>query len=219
MVNDPSVEDLEARAAITRLEASEMDSLPLFRGMMDEPVRAFERYMAMPGPWRNLVQRFPGSAETHYRLGALLCLMGSRLHDGTLLGEGIMECWVASGLEPRWDAPAVAPAVTLSNLDDWDGALRELERAERPLLEATPHFLLVRAFVLMNSERYEDALADYLVVGRTSPDFVAVVGWRLPLRVQLGEPYRRLGVREEGAGVGGTARVRRLGQGCLRRRP
>ena len=174
VVNEPSVEDLEARAAINRLETSEIDSLPLFRGMMDEPVRAFELYMAMPGPWRSLVQRFPGSAEAHYRLGALLCLMGSRLHDGALLGEGIMECWVASGLEPRWDAPAVAPAVTLSNVDDWDGALRELERAERTLPEATPHFLLVRAFVSMNTGRYQEALADYLVVGKTSPDFVAV---------------------------------------------
>lgn len=174
VVNEPSADDLEARAAITRLETSEMDSLPLSRGVMDEPVRAFERYMAMPEPWRNLLHRFPGSAEAHYRLGALLCLMGSRLHDRALLDEGIMECWVASGLESRWDAPAVAPAVTLSNMDDWEGALRELDRAERTLPQVTPHFLLVRAMVLMNAERYEDALADYLVVGQTRPDFVAV---------------------------------------------
>ena len=202
VVTEPSPQDLEARAAIKRLEIGELDALLPFGPVMDSASDAFEMYMGMPGPLRDLVQRFSASAEAHYHLGSLLSLMGVRLGNRALVDEGIMECMVSSGLEPRWDAPAVAPSVTLCNLDDWDGALRELEKAARVLPEVTPHLQLVRAYALMNSGRHEQALADYLVLTKTRPDFAAVWEGTARCAFALGNNTSGLGFAKRARALG-----------------
>ena len=202
VVGEPSRQDLEARVAIRRLAERQLDAVPSFKLDVDDVALAFEKYMGLPGPLRDVVRRFPASAEAHYHLGSILSLMGLRLGDRALVGEGIMECRVASGLEPRWDAPAVAPSMTLCNLDDWAGALRELEKAERVLPEGTPHFRLVRAYALMNSDLYEEALADYLVVAETRPDFAAVWDGAAHCAFSLGNNTRGLEFAKKSRALG-----------------
>ena len=202
VVGEPSREDLEVRAALRRVAEEQLDAAPSFKLEADDVKYTFERYMGLPGPVRELVRRYPGSAEADYHLGSLLSLMGLRLGADALLDEGIRECRVASGLEPRWDAPAVAPAVTLCNLDDWEGALLELEKAESTLPEATPGLRLVRGYALMNVERYEEALVDYLAVAEMRPDFPAVWEGAAHCALSLGDRTRGLDFAKKARALG-----------------
>ena len=71
-----------------------------------------------------------------------------------LIDEGILECKIAAGLQPDWDAPAVEPGSILVNIGEREAALRELEQAERNLPEPTPHLRYVKGYVLMTLELY-----------------------------------------------------------------
>ena len=130
VVVEPTPEDLEANEAIRTTLVGENNDVFPFRLEMSEvvsPFAAIERSIRIR---RGLVRRFPRSAEAHYQLGSMLGMMGRRVRNRAWVDEGIMECRVAAGLEPRWDAPAVEPGVIMCNIGDWDGALRELEVAK-----------------------------------------------------------------------------------------
>ena len=123
--------------------------------------------------------------------------MGNR----ALVDEGIMECKVAAGLEPRWDGPAVEPGIILANLADWDGALRELEAAANSLPQTTPHLRNVRGYALMNAGRLEEALVDYLAVVEARPEFATAWGYAAHCAFELGN-------RTEGLRYAKQARAR-----------
>ena len=176
VVGEPSAEDIEAAEAIRRAkeqEAHEMLSVAAAVDQVERPLVYFQRGIDFG---RRFVRQFPNSAEAHYQLGSLSGQIGMTLGDRGLIDEGIMECKVAAGLEPRWDAPAVEPGIILANLEDWEGALRELESAANSLLDKTPHLRNVRGYVLMNAGRLEEALADYLEVVGARPDFGSAWG-------------------------------------------
>ena len=168
--------DLDVADAIRRALMSHMDHFLPFKPVTGEeahPVVYFERAIEVR---RDLTRRFPESGDAHYQLGSMLGLGGWRLGHRALVDEGIMECKVAAGLEPRWDAPAVEPGIILANLEEWDGALRVLETAANSLPQATPHLRNVRGYVLMHSGHLEEALADFLAVVESEPEFAAAWG-------------------------------------------
>ena len=108
---------------------------------------------------RRLAERFPGNPLAHLQLGSFLGDLGVQFADRMLIDEGILECRIAAGLQPDWDAPAVEPASTLVNFGEREAALRELQQAERNLPEPTPHLQFVKAYVLMTLDLYSEALA------------------------------------------------------------
>ena len=67
--------------------------------------------------------------------------------------------------------------IILCNVEDWDGALRELETAESSLPAVTPHLRNVRGYALMNAGRLEEALVEYLAVVEVRPDFATAWGY------------------------------------------
>ena len=188
VVVDPNAEDIEANEAIrTTLVGENSDVFP-FRPEMTEvpnPFAVIDRSIRVR---RGLVRRFPRSAEAHYQLGSMLGMMGWRVQNRAWVDEGIMECRVAAGLEPRWDAPAVEPGVILCNIEDWDGALRELEAAQGSLPQVTLHLRNVRGYALMNAGCLEEALADYLAVVEVRPDFATAWGYAAHCAFSLGNP-------------------------------
>ena len=180
--------DLEVAEAIRSALFGEMnDLLPLkpVMGGVPHPLDVIRRSIEIR---RDLVRRFPESAEAHYQLGSWLGQEGRRVRNREWVDEGIMECKVAAGLEPRWDAPAVEPGIILCNLKDWDGALGELAKAAELLLSVTPHLRNVRGYALMNAGRLDEALVDYLAVVDVRPDFATAWGNAAHCAFSLGNP-------------------------------
>ena len=103
-----------------------------------------------------------------------------------LIDEGILECKIAAGLQPDWDAPAVEPGSILVNIGEREAALRELEQAERNLPEPTPHLRFVKGYVLMTLELYSEALACLEAVIEERPDFAPAYETCRPLRFPVG---------------------------------
>ena len=120
---------------------------------------------------RRLAERFPGNPLAHLQLGSFLGDLGIQFADRTLIDEGILECRIAAGLQPDWDAPAVQPASILVNFGEREAALRELEQAERNLPAPTPHLRFVKGYILMTLELYSEALACLEAVIEERPDF------------------------------------------------
>ena len=202
VVDEPSPEDIEANMVIMRTLRWQMADVLPFKPVMDgraHPVVYFERAVDLR---RELVERYPGSAEAHFNLGSMLGLAGQRLRRRFWVDEGIMECKIAAGLAPGWDAPTVEPGIILANLEDWDGALRELEMAESLLPEATLHLRNVRGYALMNAGRFEEALADYLVVVNDRPDFGSAWGDAAHCTFSLGNSTRGLEFAKKARALG-----------------
>ncbi len=192
VVVEPTAEDLAANEAIkTTLLGENNDVFPLRldMGVVPNPFAVIDRSIRIR---RGLVRRFPRSAETHYQLGSMLGMMGWRAQNRAWVDEGIMECRVAAGLEPGWDAPAVEPGVIMCNIQDWDGALRELEAALGSLPAITPHLRNVRGYALMNAGRFEEALVDYLAVVEVRPDFATAWGYAAHCAFSLRNPTEGL---------------------------
>ena len=192
VVVEPAAEDLAASEGIrTTLLNENSDVFPLGLDMSEvpNPLAVIDRSIRIR---RGLVRRFPQSAEAHYQLGSMLGMMGWRVQNRAWVDEGIMECRVAAGLEPRWDAPAVEPGVIMCNIGDWDGALRELEVGQGSLPAVTPHLRNVRGYALMNAGRFEEALADYLAVVELRPDFATAWGYAAHCAFSLGNPTHGL---------------------------
>ena len=120
---------------------------------------------------RDLVNRFPQSATAHYQLGSFLGMLGKNFGNRQLVQEGILECKIASGLQPDWDAPAVETGIILVNIGEAEAALQELEQAEHTLPRPTPHLRFVKGYILMKLERYWDALACVEGAVEERPDF------------------------------------------------
>ena len=186
VVLEPTVEDLEANETIRAVLVGENnDAFPLRpdMGSVPNPFGVIDRSIRVR---RDLVRRFPRSAEAHYQLGSMLGMMGMRTMKRAWVDEGIMECWVAAGLEPRWDAPAVEPGIILENIEDWNGALRELDTAEGKLPAVTPHLRYVKGYALMNAGRFEEALAEHLAVVEARPNFAKAWGYAAHCAFTLG---------------------------------
>ena len=119
---------------------------------------------------RSLAGRFPQSPLAHYNLGSYLGMLGKNLGDRNLIDEGTLECKIATGLLPTWDAPAVEPGIILANIGDGHAALRELVQAESILPRMTPHLRFVKGYVLTTLERYSEALEYLKAVIEERPD-------------------------------------------------
>ena len=135
---------------------------------------------------RWLTERFPGNPLAHLQLGSFLGDLGIQFANTRLIDEGILECKIAAGLQPDWDAPAVEPATILVKMGEREAALRELEQAERNLPRPTPHLLFVKGFVLMTLGLYSEALACPGVGDRRAAGLRPGVRTCRPLRFPVG---------------------------------
>ena len=122
---------------------------------------------------RSLVGRFPQSPLAHYQLGSFLGMLGKNLADRNLIDEGILECKIAAGLLPNWDAPAVEPGIILANIGDGHAALREMDQAESILPQPTAHQRFVKGYVLTTLERHSEALEYLKAVIEERPDYAS----------------------------------------------
>ena len=202
VVGDPSPADLEAADVIRRAqehEAQELFSIVAAADQVPHPLVYWRREIDFG---RRFVRRFPNNAEAHFNLGSLLGLIGRTLGDRGLIEEGMMECKVAAGLEPRWDAPAVEPGIILCNLQDWAGALKELATAAESLPTMTPHLRNVRGYALMHAGRLDEALVDYLAVVEARPDFAAAWGNAAHCAFRLGNPTEGLRYAKRAGSLG-----------------
>ena len=120
---------------------------------------------------RGLVRRFPESPQAHYQLGSFLGMAGKNSRALKFVDEGIVECWIAAGLAPGWDAPAVEPGIILANIGEYEASLRELKRAEEFLSEATPHLRFAMGYTLTMLERFVEALEHLEAVIESRPDY------------------------------------------------
>ena len=100
-------------------------------------------------------------------------MLGENLRDRNLVDEGILECKIAAGLLPNWDAPAVEPGIILANIGDGHAALQELDQAESILPRPTPHLRFVKGYVLTRLEQYSEALECLKAVIEERPDYAS----------------------------------------------
>ena len=115
---------------------------------------------------------------------ALVVQFCSALDTRKLVDEGVTECKITAQLLPNWDGPAVECGIMLANIDEYDGALRELEQARATLPEETPHLRFVTGYVLMMLERYAEALDQLEVVTEAQAGFRVCPSLCRPVRFQ-----------------------------------
>ena len=146
---------------------------------------------------RDLVNRFPQSSTAHYQLGSFLGMLGKNLGNRQLVQEGILECKIASGLQPDWDAPAVEPGIILVNIGEAEAALQELEQTGRTLPRPTPHLHLVKGYILMILERYCEALECLEGVIEERPDFAPAYDHAAHCAFQSGDKIKGIRYAKE----------------------
>ena len=168
---------------------------------------------------RRLAERFPGNPLAHFQLGSLLGDLGIQFADRKLIDEGILECKIAAGLQPDWDAPAVEPGSILVNFGEREAALRELEQAEHNLPEPTPHLRFVKGYVLMTLELYPEALACLEAVIEERPDFAPAYDLAAHSAFQSGDKAKGLRYAKEARMRGMYAEHRAWGSGAYSSRP
>ena len=120
---------------------------------------------------RRLVERFPHSPEAHNQLGSFLGLVGQRTGVREFIDQGLLECRIASGLCPAWDAPGVERGIILTNFGDNQEAYDELEQVAQELPELTPHWRFVMGYVLTKLERFSEGLEHLEGVIEGRPDY------------------------------------------------
>lgn len=103
-----------------------------------------------------------------------------------------MECWIAAGLVPGWDAPAVETGIIRANFGDYDGALQELERAQTSLPQATPHLQLTIGYTLTMLNRFAEALEHLEAVLNVRPDYAFAYRYAAQCAFSLGDKTRGL---------------------------
>ena len=168
---------------------------------------------------RSLVTRFPQSANAHYQLGSYLGMLGKNFGKRELVDEGILECQIAAGLQPDWDAPAVELGIILGNIGEGGAALRELEQAERTLPRPTPHLRFVKGYVLITLERYSEALECLEEVIKERPDFAPAYDHAAHCTFKSGDKTRGLQYAKEARMRGMYAEHRAWGTGAYSSRP
>ena len=168
---------------------------------------------------RGLAARFPGNPLAHMQLGSLLGDLGVQFGDVMLINEGILECRIAAGLQPDWDAPAVEPAAILVNIGEREAALQELEQAERSLPEPTPHLRFVKGYVLMTLELYPEALACLESVIEERPDFAPAYDLASYSAFQSGDKTKGLRYAKDARMRGIYTEHRAWGSGAYSSRP
>ena len=139
---------------------------------------------------RNLTHRFPHNPEAHYILGSFLGMAAKHFNDRELVDEGVVECRIASGLLPEWDAPAVERGIILANVGDYTAALAELEKAEAALPQPTPHLRLVTGYVLSNLNRHTEALEQLEAVIAVKPNYAPAHSYAAQCAFELGDKTR-----------------------------
>ena len=139
---------------------------------------------------RSLASRFPHSPEAHYVLGSFLGMAGKHFNNRELVAEGVVECWIASGLLPEWDAPAVECGIILANVGEYTDALAELEKAEAALPQPTPHLRLVTGYVLSNLNRHAEALEQLEAVISVRPNYAPAHSYAAQCAFKIGDKIR-----------------------------
>ena len=168
---------------------------------------------------RRLTKRFPRNPLAHLQLGSFLGDLGIQFADRMLIDEGILECKIAAGLQPDWDAPAVQPASILVNFGEREAALRELEQAEGNLPEPTPHLRFVKGYVLMTLELYSEALAFLEAVIEERPDFAPAYDLAANSAFQSGDKTKGLRYAKDARMRGIYTEHRAWGSGAYSSRP
>ena len=155
---------------------------------------------------RRLVERFPDSPEAHYQLGSFLGMVGKHTDVRKFVDQGILECRIASGLCPQWDAPAVERGIILTNFGSHEEARQELEQARRELPERTPHWRFAMGYVLMELERFPEGLEHLEAVIGGRGDYALAYNYAARCAFMMGEGVKgrryakeahRLGESEE----------------------
>ena len=191
--SDPAEEALQQLAT-----AAEKEYRRRIQGGVTSPVRILEAGIEHR---RTIVRDFRLSPRAHFELGSFLGMAGKNLRRRDLIDEGINECWLSAALLPGWDAPAVEPGIILANIEEFDEALCELERAREYLREATPHLQFNMGYVLMNLSRY--ALEQLEKALETRPNHAVTFKYAARCAFRLGDKTK--GIRYAKA-------ARRLGE-------
>ena len=168
---------------------------------------------------RQLAERFPGNPLAHLQLGTYLGDLGIQFADRMLIDEGILECRIAAGLQPDWDAPAVQSASYLVNIGEREAALRELEQAERKLPGPTPYLRFVKGYVLMTLELYPEALACLEAVIEERPEYAPAYDLAAHSAFQAGDKTKGLRYAKEARMRGIYTEHRAWGSGAYSSRP
>ena len=156
---------------------------------------------------------FPGILWRIFSWDPFSEIWGNQFADRMLIDEGILECKIAAGLQPDWDAPAVEPGSILVNFGESEAALRELEQAENSLPEPTPHLRFVKGFVLMTLERHSEALACLEAVIEERPDFAPAYDLAAHCAFKSGDRIKGLRYAKEARMRGMYAEHRAWGNG------
>ena len=120
---------------------------------------------------RRLVERFPSSPDAHFQLGSLLGKVGQRTGVRKFVDEGLVECRIAFGLCPSWDAPGVELGIILTNFGANQEAFDELEQVARELPSLTPHWWFAMGYVLTELERFAEGLERLEEVIKFRPEY------------------------------------------------
>ena len=152
---------------------------------------------------RAVVRDFPSSTQGHYELGSLLGKIAEFTGERELTDEGILECKIAAGLQPEWDAPAVEPAIILANCKAYEETLREVDWARTHLPSETPHLRFSAGYVLMMLSRHAEALQPFELILEVRPNYALAVLYAARCAFALGQ-------MQKGIGLAKTAR--RLGE-------
>ena len=136
---------------------------------------------------RRLVERFPDSPEAHYQLGSFLGMVGKHTRVREFVDQGLLECRIASGLCPQWDAPAVELGIILTNFGLHQEAYDELEQVGRLLPEPTPHWRFAMGYVLMELDRFSEGLEHLEAVISARSDYALAYNYAARCAFMIGD--------------------------------
>ena len=139
---------------------------------------------------RRLAARFPSSPEAHYILGSYLGKVAEITGRWQLVEDALLECRIASGLCPAWDAPAVERGIILANFGEHEIALRELQKAREELPEPTPHWRFAMGCELTMLERFREGMEHLEEVIDTRPDFGLTYSYAARCAFGMGDKAR-----------------------------
>jgi tetratricopeptide (TPR) repeat protein len=161
------------------------------------------------------ISRNPESAEYHYSLGAMLGLIGCKFNMGALADEGVLECRIASQLDPTWDIPLLEIGIIRMRQGDFDGARLELEAAIHGFGKATPGLAFNLAEARMFCGDFMGAIALFELVTREVPNFAEAIDRLAFCCVRSGNTIRGKQLAREARHLGGSWTYDNLENGRL----